>query len=73
MTGPLNPEPVRRGVGPFPIFGLVAVAAAVGAVLEISYWVGIPAFSSAIVGTTVGIVAALVAFFAWGLRAPPND
>ncbi len=68
------PAPARPSWNaPFVVFGLVALLAAGGAVYEISYWVGVPAFTGALLGTTVGILAALVAFFAWGLYAPPND
>ena len=63
----------REWSGPFVVFGLVAALAAVGAVFEISYWVGDPAFTGALAGTTVGILVALVAFFGFGLSAPPND
>ena len=73
MTTSVGGAPAGRRIGPFAAFALVAAAAAIGAVWEISYWVGIPAFSSGILGTTIGIVAALVAFFAWGLSAAPND
>ena len=73
MTAP--PAPTRTGarVGPFAAFGAVAVLAGVGAIFELSYWVGTPALSPTVIGTTLGIAAALVAFFVWGLRAPPND
>jgi len=63
----------RRSVGPFAVFGGVAVIAAIGAIFEISYWVGVPATSPSVIGTALGIGAALVAFFAWGLWAPPNE
>ncbi|HTW56101.1 MAG TPA: hypothetical protein VMG36_06665 [Thermoplasmata archaeon] len=70
-----DPAPVARPgrVGPFVVFGAVAVAAGAGAVFEISYWVGVSAFSSGVIGTAAGIVMALVAFFAWGLSGPAND
>ena len=70
MTSSKSP---RRTIGPFAAFGVVALIAAVGAVLEISYWVGVPATSPSVIGTALGIGAALIAFFVWGLRAPPND
>ncbi len=73
MTEAPPPAPRRRTIGPFLAFGLVAMAAAIGALYEISYWVGVSAFTSDTIGTTLGIVAALVAFFAWGLYAPAND
>jgi hypothetical protein len=71
-----EPSPAPRTgsrVGPFAVFGVVAVLAGAGAIFEMSYWVGTPALSGTVVGTTLGIAAALVAFFVWGLRAPPNE
>ena len=62
-----------NGVGPFAAFGLVAALAAVGAVWEMSYYAGNSVLSAANLGTTLGIVVALVAFFVWGSRAPPNE
>lgn len=63
----------RRSMGPFAAFGAVAVIAAIGAIFEISYWVGLSAISPSVIGTALGIAAALVAFFVWGLRGPSND
>jgi hypothetical protein len=60
-------------VGGFDAFGLVAVAAAVGAVWEMSYYAGNSALSAGDLGTTLGIVAALVAFFVGGIRGPRNE
>jgi hypothetical protein len=72
MNGPA-PAPVREPMGgPFLVFGAVAALAAIGAVFEISYWVGISPSSPAIVGTAGGILLALAAFFLWGFAAPPN-
>lgn len=73
MTGEAPPPPAARGVGPFVVFGIVAAVAAGGAVFEISYWVGVSALSGGILGTAVGIVAAVVAFFGWGLSGPANE
>ncbi len=76
MTDPaptLAPASTSRGLSPFTAFGLVAIAAAVGAVYEMSYYAGDSALSPGTLGTTVGIVIALVGFFVWGLRAPPNE
>jgi hypothetical protein len=70
-TPPAFPE--RPGIGPFLGFGLVAAAAAIGAVWEMSYYAGNSALSAGDLGTTLGIVAALVAFFVWGARAPRNE
>jgi hypothetical protein len=67
------PPSPRRSIGPFAVFGAVAVIAALGAVFEISYWVGTPATAPSVLGTAVGIGAALVGFFVWGLRAPANE
>ncbi len=68
-----TPPPAARGLTPFVAFGLVAIAAAVGAVYEMSYYAGNSALSPGTLGTTVGIVLALGGFFVWGLRAPPNE
>jgi hypothetical protein len=62
-----------RGVRPFTIFGLAAALAAIGAVWEMAYYAGNSALSPGVLGTVVGIVLALVAFFVWGLRAEPNE
>jgi len=62
-----------RGFSPFLAFGLVAIAAAVGAVWELAYYAGSSVFAPGTLGTTVGIVLALGAFFVWGSRAPPNE
>jgi len=66
------PTPPRR-IGPFAAFALVAGAAAIGALYEISYWVGVSAFTPDTLGTTLGIGGALIAFFAFGLTAPANE
>jgi hypothetical protein len=73
MSGGTNPLPVGTRLGPFAVFGAVAALAGVGAIFELSYWVGTPAMSGTVVYTTVGIAAALVAFFVWGWKAPAND
>jgi hypothetical protein len=73
MTQATTQFPDRPGIGPFVAFGLVAAAAAIGAVWEMSYYAGNAALSAGDLGTTLGIVAALVAFFVWGVRAPPNE
>ena len=62
-----------RWSGPFVAFAFVAAIAAFGAVYEISYWVGVSAFTPDTIGTTLGIVGALVAFFVFGLTAPANE
>lgn len=68
-----TPVPAEGGVGPFAAFGVAAAAAAIGAVWEMSYYAGNSALSPGDLGTTLGIVAALVAFFVWGSRAPRNE
>jgi hypothetical protein len=74
MTEPAIPQGLRRDLlTPFVVFGVVALAAAGGALYEISYYAGQSALSGQALGTTVGIVIALVAFFAIGLRAPRNE
>lgn len=73
MTEATSTFPDRTGIGPFLAFGLVAAAAAVGAVWEMSYYAGNSALSAGDLSTTIGIVAALVAFFVWGARAPKNE
>lgn len=73
MTEPDPATPRSRWTGPFVAFALVAAVAAFGAVYEISYWVGVSAFTPDTIGTTLGIIGALIAFFAFGLTAPAND
>jgi uncharacterized membrane protein HdeD (DUF308 family) len=73
MTEASPSAPTRRGVAPFTVFFLVAMLAAAGAVFEISYWVGVPAFAPSTLPPLLGILGALVAFFVWGWRAPPNE
>jgi hypothetical protein len=73
MSGNPAKFPDRRGVTPFVGFGLVAAAAAIGAIWEMSYYAGNSALSAGDLSTTLGIVAALVAFFVWGARAPRNE
>jgi hypothetical protein len=58
---------------PFAIFGYAAIAAAALAIAEISYYSTTPALSSASLGTTLGIVAAVLAFVAFGWWGPSND
>ncbi len=73
---PTPAHPPRRSRGhlsPFTIFGLAAILAAAGALFEMSYYDGSPIGSSAVFGTTLGILLALIAFFVIGLRAPPNE
>jgi hypothetical protein len=65
--------PTAKGLDPFAAFGLAAAVAAIGAVWEMSYFAGNSALSAGDLGTTLGIVVALVAFFVWGSRAPPNE
>jgi hypothetical protein len=74
MTGSASAENRGRGVvTPFLIFGLVALAAAGGALYEMSYYAGQSALSGQALGTTAGIVIALIVFFVLGLRAPNNE
>ncbi len=65
----------RQGasVAPFTAFGLVLLAAGSGALWEMAYYDGLPALFQAAIGTTLGIVVALTAFFALGLKGPPNE
>jgi hypothetical protein len=72
MSAP-TPAVPRRGIAPFTVFFLVALMAAAGAIFEISYWAGVPAFAPATLPPFLGILGALVAFFVWGARAPPNE
>ncbi len=79
MTAPTE-EPAsaagpREGasVAPFTAFGLVLLAAGSGALWEMAYYDGLPALFQAAIGTTLGIVVALTAFFALGLKGPPNE
>jgi hypothetical protein len=73
MTNEHEPPPEREGIGPFAIFGLVAILAAAGALLEMAYYSTAPALSGATLGTFFGICGALIAFFVWGHRAPRNE
>jgi hypothetical protein len=75
MTGP-QPRPASpavRRIGPFAAFGLVAALAIIGAVWEMSYYASSPVLSSGSLGTTLGIVAAAIVFFAIALTARSND
>jgi hypothetical protein len=71
MTPP-NP-PRRAEPTPFAVFGAVAIVAAAGALAEMLYYSTTPALSAGTLGTLVGIVGALIAFFALGLRGPSNE
>jgi hypothetical protein len=73
MSGASRSSSAGGRFGPFTVFGAVAALAGLGAIFELSYWVGTSALSGGVIFTTLGIAAALVAFFAWGWRAPPND
>ena len=72
---PASVEIPRRGasVAPFTAFGLVLLAAGAGALWEMAYYDGLPALFQAAIGTTLGIVVALTAFFALALKGPPNE
>lgn len=59
--------------GPFLVFGLAALLAAVAAIYEMAYYAGNSALSPGVLGTTLGIVVAVIAFFVWGALAPPNE
>ncbi len=74
MTEPGAPSARSRGRGgPFLVFGVAALLAAIAAAFELSYYAGNAALSPSILGTFVGILVAVAAFFVWGLRAPPNE
>lgn len=73
MSGRADGVPRARRITPFLAFSLVAAAAAIGAVFEESYYATNSALSPGVLGTTVGIVLALLAFFVLGVRAPPNE
>jgi hypothetical protein len=60
-------------IGAFVAFGLVAILAAAGALFEMLYYTATPALGPATLGTVVGIIGALIAFFVWGLTAPANE
>jgi hypothetical protein len=57
----------------FGIFGIAAILAAGGALFEMAYYSTSPALGPATLGTFIGICGALIGFFVWGLRAPPNE
>jgi hypothetical protein len=71
MSGASETPSVR--ISAFTVFGLAAVLAAAGALAEMAYYTTTPALGPATLGTVVGICGALVGFFVWGLRAPPNE
>jgi hypothetical protein len=58
---------------PFAIFGYAMIAASALAIAEISYYSTTPALSASSLGTTLGIIVAVVAFVLFGLWAPPNE
>jgi hypothetical protein len=61
------------GTSPFAIFGFAMIAASAVAMAEILYYSTTPALSAASLGTTLGIVLAVIAFVAFGLWGPSND
>jgi len=69
---PETPERTAR-LSAFAVFGLVAIVAAAGALFEMAYYTTTPALGGATLGTVIGICGALIAFFVWGLTAPPNE
>jgi hypothetical protein len=71
MTGPSETPAVRLSA--FTVFGMVAIAAASGALFEMFYYTTTPALAPATYGTVFGIIGALIGFFVWGLTAPPNE
>jgi hypothetical protein len=71
LTDPSETPAVRWSA--FAVFGVVAVAAAVGALFELFYYTTTPALAPATLGTVIGICGALIGFFVWGLTAPPNE
>jgi hypothetical protein len=60
-------------ISAFAIFGVAAIVAAAGALFEMAYYTTTPALGPATLGTFIGICGALIGFFVWGLRAPPNE
>jgi hypothetical protein len=58
---------------PFAIFGYAMVAASAMAIAEIAYYSTDPALSAASLGTTGGIVVAVIAFVLFGLWGAPNE
>jgi hypothetical protein len=66
--------PVRReGWGPFAIFGIALVVAAVFALYEGFAYSPTLNFSAAALPTLIGVIAAVVAVLLIGSRAPPNE
>ncbi|MGI0054850.1 MAG: hypothetical protein ACREB9_02175 [Thermoplasmata archaeon] len=71
-----RPPPEPSGsvwASPFAIFGYAMILASAYAIFEMSYYAGVPALSSATLGTIGAVVAAVVAFLILGVRAPPNE
>jgi hypothetical protein len=71
MPGAAETPAVRFSA--FAVFGLAAILAATGALFEQLYYAVSPVLGPAVLGTFVGICGALIAFFVWGIRAPPNE
>lgn len=68
------PEPSGSvWASPFAIFGYAMAVASAYAVFDMSYYAGVPALSSATLGTISGVVVAVIAFLVIGVRAPPNE
>jgi ABC-type cobalamin transport system permease subunit len=72
-SGSAGSAHTRRRVSPFLAFALVAALAVGGAIWEDSYFTTTPGLSGASLGTTVGIVIAVVVFFLLASLAPAND
>ncbi len=75
MSGPPDATPPARRTwaSPFAVFGAVAALAVGGAVWEMLYYASTPALAPASLGTTLGIVAAVVVLFILAVVAPPNE
>ena len=73
LNDPSDTATPAAEVGAFAAFGAAAIVAAAGALFEMFYFAATPALAGATLGTVVGICGALVGFFVWGLRAPPNE
>lgn len=67
------PAAAGHGLSPFVVFGAVAAAAIGGAIFEMLYYVTAPGLEGAAIGTTGGILVAVVVFFGFALTAPPNE
>jgi hypothetical protein len=66
-------EASAEGTGPFVWFGVSGALGAAFALFMGLEYVNTPTFDAAALPTILGVVLALIAFFAIGRSAPPNE